>query len=90
MPIRRFFEGDGRFQAVLLPPYWAELNPDEDVWTWVKWRDLANLRARDDEDLVRRVRDSLRRMQRRRQLLGGALRGSESPWGKLLKLLGGG
>lgn len=80
--LRAFLERHPRFEVVRLPPYCPELNPDEDVWNWVK-RDLANLCALDDEDLVRHVRRSLRRMQRREGLAEGCLRESELPWGNL-------
>lgn len=71
--VRSFFSTHERFAVVPLPPYCPELNPDEDVWSWVKSKDLANLCALDDDDLVRHVRGSLRRMQRRLGLLEGAL-----------------
>lgn len=87
--LRTFLARRPRFEIVPLPPYCPELNPDEDVWAWVKSKDLANLCAVDDEDLVHRVRGSLRRMQRRPGLLQGALRGSELPWGRLLNPCGG-
>lgn len=87
--LRRFFDGHVRFDAVPLPPYCPELNPDEGVWSWVKSKDLANLCPRDDEDLVHRVRGSLRRMQRRTVLARGCLRASELPWGSLLTQCGG-
>jgi putative transposase len=88
--LRAFLACRPRFEIVPLPPYCPELNPDEGVWSWVKSKDLANLCALDDEDLLRRVRGSLRRMQRRPRLLEGALRGSELPWGELLNPCGGG
>lgn len=87
--LRAFLEAHERFEIVPLPPYCPELNPDENVWAWVKSKDLANLCAADDEELVRHVRRSLRRMARRRWLLTAALRRSELPWGSLLNLCGG-
>lgn len=81
--LRSFFEAHGRFEAVPLPPYCPELNPDEDVWGWVK-KDLANLCALDDEDLRRRVRASLGRIQRSPGLVEACLGGSELSWRGLL------
>lgn len=77
--LRSFLERHPRFEIVRLPPYCPGFNPDEDVWAWVKSKDLANFCALDDEDLVRRVRGSLRQRQRRPRLTEGALRGSELP-----------
>lgn len=87
--LRSFFASRARFEAVPLPPYCPELNPDEGVWSWVKSKDLANLCPEDDEDLVRRVRGSMRRMQRRTDLARGCLKASELPWGSLLTQCGG-
>lgn len=87
--LRAFLEAHERFEVVPLPPYCPELNPDEDVWSWVKSKDLANLCAEDNGELVRHVRRSLRRMGRRPWLLTAALRRSELPWGSLLKPCGG-
>jgi putative transposase len=83
--VRAFFAKRPRFELVRLPPYCPELNPDEDVWSWVKSKDLANAAAQDNDDLVHRVRGSLRRMQRRAHLVRGCLTASELPWGALLE-----
>ena len=85
--VASFLASHPRFEAVPLPPYCPELNPDEDVRSWVK-RHLANLSVRDDEDLLRHVRSGLRRMQRRRALLKACLRGSELRWSASLNLGG--
>jgi transposase len=42
-----------------LPAYAPELNPDEQVWTWTKYADLANFLPQDVTDLGRAVRHSL-------------------------------
>ncbi len=60
-----------------------------DVWSWVKSKELANLCARDDEDLLEHVEGSLDKMGRRKDLLMACLKDSELPWGRLLSMCGG-
>ncbi len=82
--VEGFLASHPRFEAVPLPPYCPELNPDEDVWSWVKSKELANLCARDDDDLLEHVEGSLDKMGRRKDLLTACLRDSRLPWGALL------
>jgi len=57
--LRSSFDGPGRFEAVPLPRYCPERNPDEGVGSWVKSKDLAKRCPRDNEDFVDRARGSL-------------------------------
>ena len=38
-----------------LPPYSPELNPIEQVWRWLRQKDLANFAFKDYEDIVEQV-----------------------------------
>ena len=82
--LRRFLQRNERFNVVPLPPYCPELNPDEGVWNWSKTKDMANLAAHDSHDLLRCVRRSLRRIQRRPEVLRWCLAESELGWDGLL------
>ena len=41
--------------TIKLPPYSPELNPIEQVWSWLRQHDLANQSFRDYEDIVSKV-----------------------------------
>lgn len=58
-----------RLQIEWLPAYAPQLNPDEQVWTQTKYRDLANFLPHDVTDLGRAVRQSLQRTKGRQSLL---------------------
>ena len=38
-----------------LPPYSPELNPIEQVWSWLRQNDLANFAFKDYEDIVEQI-----------------------------------
>lgn len=78
--VKRFLERHIRFSSVHLPPYCPELNPDEGVWNWTKVKDLANLCVSGMDELISKVRGSLRRIQRREHLLRWCLFDSELTW----------
>lgn len=58
-----------RLQIEWLPPYAPQLNPDEQVWTQTKYRDLANFLPDDIADLEQTVRHSLGRTKTQQSLL---------------------
>lgn len=64
--LRRFTR---RVQIEWLPPYAPQLNPDEQVWTQAKYRDLANFLPEDVADLATAVAHSLHRTRARQPLL---------------------
>ena len=82
--VKRFLERHHCFNSVHLPPYCPELNPDEGVWNWSKTEDLANISAKDTDEMRRIVHGSLRRFQRRENLHRWCLADSELPWDDLL------
>jgi transposase len=58
-----------RLRIEWLPAYAPELNPDEQVWTQTKYRDLANFLPQDVTDLGCAVRHSLEQTKTRQPLL---------------------
>ena len=58
-----------RLQIEWLPPYAPQLNPDEQVWTQTKYRDLANFLPQDIPDLEQAVQQSLERTKTQQSLL---------------------
>ena len=78
--VKRFLAKNARFTSDHLPPYCPELNPDEYVWNWTKYCDLASSCPEDGNALKRIVRRSLRRFQRRKSLHLAGLKQSELSW----------
>ncbi|MET7701560.1 transposase [Streptomyces sp. NPDC005485] len=74
-PLRAFCERNSNWLTIVkLPPYAPDLNPVEGVWAHVK-KSLANL-ARAIEDLTPLVKNRLRAIQRRPELLDGFITGT--------------
>jgi transposase len=61
------------------PGYVPDLNPDEGVWGWAKYGRLANLAAKDKDELWDRVVDELIDLKFRPDLLRGFIRQSGLP-----------
>lgn len=53
----------GKLKLILLPPYSPQLNPDEQVWGYLKTR-VAKQLPQNKEDLETRVLAVLRRIQK--------------------------
>jgi len=62
---KRFVESvKDRLELFVLPPYSPELNPDELVWNHVKNHRIGRMAVKDHEDLVCKVRFTLRSLSR--------------------------
>jgi transposase len=61
------------------PGYVPDLNPDEGVWGWTKYGQLANLAAEDTEELWGYVMDELVTVKHRPDLLRGFIRQTGLP-----------
>jgi len=61
------------------PGYVPDLNPDEGVWGWAKYGRLANLAARDKDELWDRVVDELIEVKFRPELLRGFMQQTGLP-----------
>lgn len=57
-----------RLRLIRLPAYAPELNPDENVWRWLK-RQLGNFCCRDFVELRYELKLAIRRLRRRPQVL---------------------
>ncbi len=55
---------DGKLQLFFLPPYSPELNPDEQVWNYLKRHGVAKAGLRSGKELKQYVRARLRSLQR--------------------------
>jgi len=57
--IRHFLQRNRRLWLEPLPPWAPELNPVEDVWSWLKYGELANYVPEDtemlDDEIVDRI-----------------------------------
>lgn len=60
---------DGEVQVEFLPAYAPELNPVEQIWNYLKNREIANLCARHLSEVSDLARRRLRSMQRRPSLI---------------------
>lgn len=49
--IREFLSKNRRLRLEMLPPWAPELNPVEDVWSWLKYCELANFVPDDTDEL---------------------------------------
>ena len=67
--VRRFVDStDGRLKLFFLPPYAPHLNPDEQVWAYVK-REVAKRGVDDKDQLKRLALGALRRIQKLPELV---------------------
>jgi transposase len=63
--------------AETLPAYAPETNPDENVWSWAKYGRLANLAARDTQELRQRIDKELSMLRTEPSLLDAFIRDAE-------------
>ncbi len=77
--LRRFLKRRPRLRIKPLPPYGFEYNPDEKVWSNLKFARLRNYAAKDTKELTRTLRRHLRQMQRERGLVGSFFQASKLP-----------
>lgn len=77
--VKRLAEDHERLRIEYLPPYSPDLNPDEGVFNHVKGVELANYAPKSDDELVSRVRSTLRLYKRRPGKIMHFWRQSELP-----------
>ena len=65
-----------RLAAFFTPPYAPEYNPDEGVWTQMKYHDMANFCPRDEAELKTEIRYSIMRLRSRPKVVRGFFRRS--------------
>lgn len=76
--VRRWLEAQhGAVQIEFLPPYAPELNPVEQIWNYLKNREIANLCVHSLTEVGDTARRRLRSMQRRPNLIRAFWRQTE-------------
>lgn len=78
--VRQWLATHPSWHVVWVPPYAPELNPTEQLWTYLKYGRLANFAPDEVEDISREVRRELRRLRRRPTLLNSFFRHSVLPF----------
>jgi transposase len=78
--VRAWIAAHPRWHIVWLPAYAPELNPVEQLWTYLKYGRLANFAPDDVGDIQRAVRREQRRLARRPSLLKSFFRHSALPF----------
>ena len=62
-----------RLTLLQLPPYAPELNPQEGIWSYLKYVELANLCCHDLDDLRAELRRAIQRVRYRLDVIVGCL-----------------
>lgn len=78
--VRDYLQAHRHWQVEWLPPYAPDLNPQEQVWAYLKYGRLSNFTPDHVEQIRRRVRQNVRRAARRVQLLKSLFRNSQLPF----------
>jgi putative transposase len=78
--VRAWLEAHPRMDVVWLPPYAPELNPVEQVWTYLKYGRLANFVPDEVSEIHHEVRHEARLLGRRQPLLRGLFRHAALPF----------
>jgi transposase len=77
--VKAFLAANPEIVAEDLPAYAPELNPDELVWGWSKYGRLANLAAKDTDQLAEYIIDDLTYLQENPHLLASFLNKTKLP-----------
>lgn len=78
--VHEYLQHHPQLHVEWLPPYAPELNPQEQVWNYLKFGCLANFAPDNVEHITREVRRHSRRATRRPQLLKNLFRNSQLPF----------
>ena len=77
--MKAFLAAHPEIVAEDLPAYAPEINPDELVWGWSKYGRLANLAAKDTDQLAEYIIDDLTYLQENPHLLASFLNKTKLP-----------
>jgi transposase len=78
--IRQLLHDHPRLTLEPMPPYAPELNPVEQIWTYLKWGQLCNFAPQDANQLERRVFQTLHRIRYDKKRLRSFWDASKLPW----------
>ena len=67
--VKHYLQKIKRIERIQLPSYSPDMNPDEGVWNWTKTKDLVNRCSRNAKELINNVRASLKRLQKKPNIL---------------------
>lgn len=82
--IRQLLADYPRLTLESLPPYAPELNPVEQVWTYLKWHRLSNLAPVDTTELDQIAFAELHSIRKNQPRLRSFWSGSDLPWPRAL------
>jgi transposase len=82
--IRQLLADYPRLHLEPLPPYAPELNPVEQIWTYLKWQRLCNFAAADAQELDEVVFRELHHIRYDQDRLRSFWNGSDLPWPRAL------
>jgi hypothetical protein len=82
--IRQLLAAYPRLQLESLPPYAPELNPVEQIWTYLKWQRLCNFAPSDAHELDEAAFGELDNIRYNHDRLKAFWDGSELPWPRAL------
>lgn len=78
--VKKFLKKHDRLAMRRLPAYSPDMNPDEGVWSYIKTRMLPNLVIKTAEELAKKVKSSLHKLQHKKKLIFSFLIHAELPW----------
>ena len=82
--IRQLQAACPRLEIEYLPPYAPDLNPVEQVWTYLKWHRLCNYAPPDCQTLDAVAADELQKIRKNSDRLRSFWEGSNLPWPQAL------
>ncbi|MFQ5668642.1 MAG: transposase [Candidatus Binatia bacterium] len=78
--VQHYLEASSHWHPEWLPPYAPELNPVEQVWTYLKYGRLSNFAPNEVQEIQREVQKEARRLMRHPDLLKSFFRHSALPF----------
>jgi putative transposase len=78
--IRKLLHDHPRLALETLPPYAPELNPVEQIWSYLKWGQLSNFAPQNVVHLEKQAFTTLHRIRYDQKRLRSFWNGSELPW----------
>ena len=78
--VSRYLQLRAHWQVEWLPPYAPELNPVEQLWTYLKYGHLSNFAPDTVEEIKSTVRKEVRKLSRRPHLLRSFFHHSKLPF----------
>jgi transposase len=82
--VRELIEQTPRLEIEYFPPYAPELNPVEQVWTYLKWHRLCNYEPSDCKELEQTAATELQRVRKDPKRLRSFWDGCDLPWPRAL------